>query len=58
MGVTTCYYTDSDSIEPERTVSSDSFTEIEVSGTPTSFRISIDWDNEFSIISVSVNRAN
>ena len=44
VGVTTCCYTDPDSIEPGRTASFDSFAqEIEVSGTPTSFRISIDW---------------
>lgn len=44
VGVTSCCYTDPRTIEPGRTASFDSFAqEEEVSGTPTSFRLSFDW---------------
>jgi len=44
VGVTTCCYTDPNTIEPGRTASFDSFAQAdEVSGIPTSFRVSIDW---------------
>lgn len=44
VGVTTCCSTDPRTVEPGRTASFDSFAqEDEVSGTPTSFRLSFDW---------------
>lgn len=45
VGVSTCCYTDPNTIEPGRTASFDSFAqEEEVSSTPTSFRVSLDWE--------------
>lgn len=45
VGVTTCCYTDPNTIQPGRTASFDSFAqEDEVSGIPTSFRLSFDWN--------------
>lgn len=45
VGVTSCCYTDPSTIEPGRTASFDSFAdEDEVSGTPSSFRLSFDWN--------------
>jgi|SRR5687768_15094128 hypothetical protein len=44
VGVTSCCYTDPSDVEAGRTASFDSFAqEEEVSGTPTSFRLSFDW---------------
>ena len=44
VGVTSCCSTDPSTIEPGRTATFDSFAqEEEVSGIPTSFRLSLDW---------------
>lgn len=44
VGVTSCCYTDPSTIETGRTATFDSFAQDdEFSGTPTSFRLSLDW---------------